>query len=94
LIGFLGNELVARVRLSGGQRLSSPALIADGKHARIDGFVSLSVLATAVAVGLGVRMADPIIGLLITLIILKITWDSWRTISTTEPGELLELHPH
>jgi hypothetical protein len=39
-------------------------------------------------------MADPMIGLVITLIILKITWDSWRTISTSEPGQLLELHPH
>jgi len=40
----------------------------------------------------GIRIGDPIIGLLITLVILKITWDSWRTVSTTEPGELVELH--
>jgi divalent metal cation (Fe/Co/Zn/Cd) transporter len=93
VIGFLGNEFAAQFRLRGGRSLSSPALVADGNHARIDGFVSLGVVATAIAVALGARIADPIIGLIITLIILKITWDSWRTVTTTEPGELLELHP-
>ena len=91
LIGFLGNELAAQVRLRGGRRLSSPALIADGNHARIDGFVSLGVVASAIAVSLGAQIADPLIGLAITLVILKITWDSWRTVTTTEPGELIEL---
>jgi cation diffusion facilitator family transporter len=85
-IGFLGNELAAQVRLRGGRRLSSPALIADGNHARIDGFVSLGVVASAIAVAFGARIADPIIGLAITLVILKITWDSWRVVSTTDPG--------
>jgi cation diffusion facilitator family transporter len=94
VIGFLGNELAAQVRLRGGRRLSSPALVADGNHARIDGFVSLGVVAAAIAVALGARIADPITGFAITLVILRITWDSWRTVSTTEPGELLELHPH
>jgi cation diffusion facilitator family transporter len=94
VIGFVGNELAARVRLRAGKRLSSPALIADGNHARIDGFVSLGVVASAIVVALGARIGDPIIGLLITLVILKITWDSWRTVSTTEPGELVELHEH
>ena len=79
-IGFVGNEIAAQVRLSGGRRLESPALIADGNHARIDGFVSLGVVASAIVVALGLRIADPIIGLLITLVILKITWDSWQTI--------------
>jgi cation diffusion facilitator family transporter len=79
-IGFVGNELAAQVRLRGGHRLVSPALIADGNHARVDGFVSLGVVAAAAAVALGVRVADPIIGLVITIVILKITWDSWRTI--------------
>jgi cation diffusion facilitator family transporter len=92
VIGFLGNEIAAQVRLRGGRRLSSPALIADGNHARIDGFVSLGVVASATAVALGAKIADPIIGLAITLVILKITWDSWRVVSTTEPGELVELH--
>jgi divalent metal cation (Fe/Co/Zn/Cd) transporter len=67
-------------------------LIADGNHARVDGFVSLGVVASAIVVALGARVGDPIIGLLITLVILKITWDSWRTVSTTEPGELVDLH--
>jgi cation diffusion facilitator family transporter len=89
-IGFLGNEIAAQVRLRGGRRLSSPALIADGNHARIDGFVSLGVVASAIAVALGANIADPIIGLAITLVILKITWDSWRVVSTTEPGEMEE----
>lgn len=80
VIGFLGNEFAARVRLRGGRRLSSPALIADGNHARVDGFVSLGVVASAGVVAAGVRIADPIIGLVITVVILKITWDSWRTI--------------
>jgi cation diffusion facilitator family transporter len=92
LIGFAGNELAAQVRLRGGHRLASPALIADGNHARIDGFVSLGVVASAISVSLGAPIADPIIGLAITLVILKITWDSWRTVTTTEPGDLIDLH--
>jgi divalent metal cation (Fe/Co/Zn/Cd) transporter len=88
VIGFLGNELAAQIRLRGGERLSSPALIADGNHARIDGFVSLGVVAAAAVVALGAHIADPLIGLAITLIILKITWDSWRVVSTTDPGEM------
>ena len=87
-LGFIGNEIAARVRLRAGQRLSSPALVADGNHARIDGFVSLGVVGSAVFVALGAELADPIIGLVITIVILKITWDSWRTVSTTEPGDL------
>jgi cation diffusion facilitator family transporter len=94
VVGFVGNELAAQVRLRAGKRLSSPALIADGNHARIDGFVSLGVVASAIVVALGARVGDPIIGLLITLVIVKITWDSWRTVSTTEPGELVDLHEH
>jgi cation diffusion facilitator family transporter len=86
VVGFAGNEIAARVRLRGGRRLSSPALIADGNHARVDGFVSLSVVASAVFVWLGLRIADPLIGLLITVVILKITRDSWRVVSGTEPG--------
>jgi cation diffusion facilitator family transporter len=88
-IGFIGNEIAARVRLHAGQKLSSPALIADGNHARIDGFVSLGVVGSAAFVALGAELADPIIGLVITLVILKITWASWRTVSTSEPS-----HPH
>ena len=86
LIGFVGNEIAAQVRLSGGRRLQSPALIADGNHARIDGFVSLGVVASAALVALGARVADPIVGLVITLVILRITWAAWHTVRTTEPG--------
>ena len=61
----------------------------------IDGFVSLGVIASALLVGLGFPHAKPLIGLVITVVILKITWDSWRVISTTEPGEpVKEPHSH
>lgn len=73
-IGFVGNELAARVRLRAGRRLNSPALIADGNHARVDGFVSLGVIGSALAVALGAQIGDPLIGLAITLVILKITF--------------------
>jgi divalent metal cation (Fe/Co/Zn/Cd) transporter len=86
-VGFAGNELAAQVRLRAGRRLSSPALVADGNHARVDGFVSLGVVASALVVALGAQIGDPLIGLAITIVILKVTWDSWRTVSTTEPGQ-------
>jgi len=94
IVGFVGNEIAAYIRYRAGKRLSSPALIADGNHARVDGFVSLGVVASAIAVGLGAQIADPVIGLLITLVILKITWDSWRTVSRTDPGKLVDDHEH
>ena len=94
VVGFVGNEIAAQVRLRAGERLASPALIADGNHARIDGFVSLGVVASAIVVALGLRIGDPIIGLAITLVILRITWQSWRTVSTTDPGEMAEPHSH
>ena len=84
VIGFAGNELAAQVRLGSGRRLASPAMIADGKHARIDGFVSLGVVASAILVALGAQLADPIIGLAITLIILRITGESWHTVRHAE----------
>ena len=80
IVGFIGNEVAARVRTKAGLRLNSPALIADGNHARVDGFVSLGVLASASVVALGLDIADPLIGLAITIVILKITWDSWHTV--------------
>ena len=80
VLGFVGNEVAAQLRLRAGRRLSSPALIADGNHARADGFVSLGVVASAIVVALGLERADPLIGLGITLVILRITWSSWRTV--------------
>lgn len=85
--GFLGNEIAAQVRLRAGRRLASPALVADGKHARVDGYVSLGVVASAALVAVGLERADPVVGILITVVILKITWDAWHTIRATEPGE-------
>ena len=81
VIGFAGNELAARYRLAAGRRLRSPALLADGQHARADGLVSLGVVASAALVALGAAVADPLIGLAITALILRITWQSWRTVS-------------
>jgi cation diffusion facilitator family transporter len=85
VVGFAGNELAAQVRLRAGRRLASPALVADGKHARVDGFVSLGVVVSATGVALGAEIADPIVGLAITLVILKITRDSWQVIRRTQP---------
>jgi cation diffusion facilitator family transporter len=79
-LGLIGNELAAQVRLRAGRRLESPALIADGHHARVDGFVSLGVVASALAAAIGVELADPLIGLAITIVILRITWQSWQTV--------------
>jgi cation diffusion facilitator family transporter len=80
LIGFAGNEVAAFLRLRAGKRIHSPALVADGHHARVDGLVSLAVVASAICVALGWQIADPIIGLIITLVILRITWHSYLTI--------------
>lgn len=81
IVGFTGNEVAAQVRLRAGRRLNSPALVADGQHARVDGFVSLGVVASAIVVSLGLNIADPLIGLAITVTILHITWQSWRTVT-------------
>jgi cation diffusion facilitator family transporter len=79
-VGFAGNEIAAIIRLRAGRRLESPALVADGYHARTDGLVSLAVVATAIFVALGLQAADPIIGLVISVVIARITWQSWRTV--------------
>ena len=81
-IGYAGNFLAARIRSAAGERLHSAALIADGDHARADAYVSLGVIASAAVVALGLAIADPLIGLLITIAILRITWDSWATVRT------------
>jgi len=79
-IGFAGNWIAALIRSRAGRRLDSPALIADGAHARADAYVSLAVIASAAFVAIGLPIADPLIGLAITAIILRITWQSWRTV--------------
>jgi cation diffusion facilitator family transporter len=79
-IGYAGNWVAARVRTRAGRRLDSAALIADGDHARADAYVSLGVIASAAVVAVGVPVADPLVGLAITLVILRITWQSWRTV--------------
>src|SRR6266581_6397342 len=84
VIGFIGNEIAAQIRLRAGDRLGSPALVADGQHARVDGFVSLGVIASAAVVALGLQIADPLIGLIITVVILRITGDSWHTVRSAE----------
>ncbi|WP_051366538.1 cation diffusion facilitator family transporter [Hamadaea tsunoensis] len=80
LIGFAGNELVARYRISVGRRIGSAALVADGLHARTDGFTSLAVLVGAGGVALGWRWADPVVGLLITIAILFVLRDAAREV--------------
>ena len=80
LVGWAGNHVAAIIRTRAGRRLDSPALLADGDHARADAYVSLGVVASALAVAAGLGAADPLIGLAITLVILRITWQSWRTV--------------
>ena len=80
VIGYIGNECAARIRLRGGRRLDSAALVADGHHARVDGFVSLGVIVSALGVAAGFEIADPLVSLAITGLILRITWQAWNTI--------------
>jgi len=79
-IGFAGNWLAAQVRTRAGRRLDSPALTADGDHARVDAYVSLAVIGSAVAIAAGAPILDPVIGLGMTVVILRITRESWRTV--------------
>jgi cation diffusion facilitator family transporter len=80
VVGFIGNEWVAVYRLRAGRRIGSAALVADGYHARIDGFTSLAVVAGVIGVALGFDLADPIAGLLISVVILRIVWQSIKVI--------------
>ncbi|KUM27801.1 cobalt transporter [Mesorhizobium loti] len=97
VIGFLGNEAVAVFRIRVGRQINSAALIADGYHARTDGLTSLAVVAGAIGVWLGFPLADPIIGLIITIAIFGIVWQSARAVLTrmldgVEPGIVDEVH--
>ena len=82
LVGFIGNEAVAVFRIRVGRQIGSAALIADGYHARTDGWTSLAVLLGAIGVWLGYPYADPIVGLLIAAAILVIVWQSGKTVFT------------
>ncbi|MER9791613.1 cation diffusion facilitator family transporter [Mesorhizobium sp. M0213] len=97
LIGFIGNEAVAVFRIRVGREINSAALIADGYHARTDGFTSLAVVLGAIGVWLGFPLADPIVGLLITVAIFAIVWQSSKAVLTrmldgVEPGIIDEIH--
>jgi cation diffusion facilitator family transporter len=85
VVGYVGNLLAARVRTRAGRRLDSPALVADGNHARADAYVSLAVVVSAGALALGLNVLDPLIGLAITAVIIRITWQSWQTVRGSEP---------
>jgi cation diffusion facilitator family transporter len=85
-VGWGGNAIAAVIRTRAGRRLDSPALIADGDHARADAYVSLGVVASAGCVAAGAPVLDPIIGLAITLAILRITWASWKTVRAGHAG--------
>jgi cation diffusion facilitator family transporter len=91
VVGFIGNEAVAVFRIRVGREIQSAALIADGYHARTDGLTSLAVVLGAIGVWLGYPLADPIVGLLITVAIFAIVWQSARAVLTrmldgVEPG--------
>ena len=97
IVGFFGNEAVAIFRIKIGKEIGSVALIADGYHARTDGWTSLAVLVGAIGVWLGFPLADPIIGFLISIVIFYIVWDSAKMVFTrildgVEPDILEEIH--
>ena len=97
IAGFVGNEVVAVLRIRVGREIDSAALIADGYHARTDGLTSLAVVAGAFGVWLGFPLADPIVGLLITIAIFGIVWQSAKSVFTRmldglEPGTLDEVY--
>lgn len=82
IVGFVGNEIVALFRIRVGREINSAALVADGYHSRTDGLTSLGVLGSAIGVWLGFPMADPLIGLVITVAILRIVWESGKAVFT------------
>jgi cation diffusion facilitator family transporter len=94
VIGFLGNELVAIYRIRIGRQIGSAALVADGQHARVDGFTSLAVAAGAVGVWMGFDRADPIVGILVSIAILGVlrgaARDIYRRLMDAVDVELVE----
>jgi cation diffusion facilitator family transporter len=94
LVGFVGNEMVAQYRIRAGQRIGSAALVADGYHARTDGFTSLAVVLGAAGVWLGFPQADPLVGLAITVAILLVLKDAalqvWRRLMDAVDPDMIE----
>lgn len=82
IIGFVGNEAVAVFRIKVGKEMGSAALIADGYHARTDGIASLAVIVSAIGVYLGFPLTDPIVGIIMTVLILRIVWESAGAVLT------------
>jgi cation diffusion facilitator family transporter len=80
ILGVVGNEIAAVIRWRAGRRLDSPALVADGNHARADGYVSAGIIVSTGFIAVGLPIADPVIGLVIALLIFRTTWQSWQTI--------------
>ena len=96
VVGFLGNEAVAIFRVKVGKEIGSAALVAEGRHARVDGLTSLAVLVGAVGVWLGFPLADPIVGLAITGVVVLVVWESGKSIFTrlldgVDPGVMDEI---
>jgi cation diffusion facilitator family transporter len=96
IVGFVGNEAVALFRLKVGKEIGSAALIADGYHARVDGWTSLAVLVGAIGTWCGYPIVDPLVGLVITIAILRLVWESGTAIFTrlldgVEPTVLAEV---
>jgi len=94
VIGFIGNELIATYRIRVGTEIGSAALVADGQHARADGFTSLAVLIGAIGVALGFPLADPLVGVLITIAILFIVKETatlmWQRLMDAVDPALVE----
>ncbi len=94
IVGFVGNELVAVMQIRTGRKIGSEAMVADGLHARTDGFTSLAVLVAAAGVWLGAPILDPIIGVLIGIAIVFITRDAsvamWHRLMDAVDPELIE----
>ena len=82
MVGFIGNEAVAQFRIKVGKEIGSAALVVDGQHARADGLTSLAVFPGAIGIYLGFPLADPIIGLFISVAIFRIVWQSGKSIFT------------
>jgi len=80
IVGFVGNEIAAYIRIRTGRAINSAALIADGYHARTDGLTGLAVVVGAAGVWLGFPLSDPIVGVVITLTIFGIVWQSSKAV--------------